>query len=231
MVFFRPKIAGANQGELLSLMIPFSSILSTWTFISCLSAYGVRYWGRLMGGVSPAHIWCSMTSLHLKSLVSSSWNACAYFNRMDSINCFSSCKRLSKFPRNSLRYKDSFLCLSGLTVGCDSTLYFGFIMSTKDPATPRTVALGTTNVTLLKLANVAYAKRLGAPVSEWMLIYVTLEVSCVPESTRDSARAGSIPSIAIWAGSTQTCEQRLCSSDSNLPTKICRNGALQQCSP
>jgi len=44
---------------------------------------------------------------------------------------------------------------------------FSLLKTPKFPsATPRTVALGTTNGPSLKLANITYAQRLGAPVSE-----------------------------------------------------------------
>ena len=110
VVFFGTRIAGADHGELLALIIPLSSIFSAWVSISYLSSYEVRYWGRLTGGVSPTNISCSMTSVHLKSLVSSSWNTRAHFSRMGSINCLSSCERWSSFPCNSLWYKAFFFC-------------------------------------------------------------------------------------------------------------------------
>jgi len=79
-VFFGARKAGTDHGELLALIIPLSNIFTTWSSISCLGAYWVRYWGRLTGAVFPNNVWCSMTSVQLMSLVSSSWNTCAYFS-------------------------------------------------------------------------------------------------------------------------------------------------------
>ena len=108
VVFFGNRIAGDKHVEFLSLIIHFSSTFSTWTFISCLSAYRVRYWGRQLDKVSPTCICCSMKSIHFKPVVLSSWNTCTYFSRIGSISCLSSCERWFSFPRKSLRYKASF---------------------------------------------------------------------------------------------------------------------------
>jgi len=73
-------MADADQGELLSLVALLSSMFSTCACISCLRAYGLLYWGRLMGRASPTGISRSMTLVPLKSFVSSSWKTWAYYS-------------------------------------------------------------------------------------------------------------------------------------------------------
>jgi len=84
--FLGMKMAGADQGELLGLMTPLSRMFSTCVYISCLRAYGVLFWGRLMGRASPIGVTCAMTFVPLKSFVSSSWKTWAYFSSIGSIS-------------------------------------------------------------------------------------------------------------------------------------------------
>ena len=83
------SIAGATHGEEDSLIIAFASMFSTYAFITTLSAKGILYCGRLMGFVSSSSTWCSITSVAVKSLVSSSSKSCAYFHNTGSSNCLS----------------------------------------------------------------------------------------------------------------------------------------------
>jgi len=110
-VFFGTSKPGADHEELLALIIPLSSILTTWASISCLGTYWVRYWGRLTGAKFPNNIWCSMTCVHLKSLVSSSWNTCAYFSGWVQLT-------VSLPVKNDLAF---------LATACDIKFHFSFL--------------------------------------------------------------------------------------------------------
>src|SRR5215469_14501631 len=95
-------------------------------------------------------------------------------------------------------------------------------------AIPRTVALGMVSTSFVKFATIMYAQLLGTPVSVPVGCGFTREGSRAFGLTRDSARAGRIPSIGICAGSTQTSGGKLRSFPaSNFPTTTCRHlGAI-----
>jgi len=59
------------------------------------------------------------------------------------------------------------------------------------------VFLGIVSASSLKLATIKSTQLLDARVTVWLPGDVTREGSCVPCLTRESARAESIPSIAI----------------------------------
>jgi hypothetical protein len=48
----------ADQREPLGFITHFSGIVSTYACMFCLRAYGIPYWGRLMGRVSPSGFSC-----------------------------------------------------------------------------------------------------------------------------------------------------------------------------
>jgi len=209
LIKFRRRVRADNE-ELLVLIIPLSNIFTTWSSNSCLGPYWVWYWGRLTGAVFPNNIWCSMTSVQLMSLVSSSWNTCEYFSGWVQLTVFHPVKNDIAFLATACNIKShfSFFVRFNWIVWFIFGVYFVYKNSEISSATPRTEVLGTTNGSVLKLANITYAQRLGAPVSEWLLWDITRDVSCPFDWTRDNALADSIPSIGIWADSTQTSEGR-----------------------
>ena len=118
--------------------------------------------------------------MDIKSLVSSSWNTCAYFCNTGFI-CFSSLGKWSSFPAKSFLYRASFFPFPWGLVGDSVSNYFSaFIwsISVSDTysATPSTVALGKVSFSWLKLANITYT--LLADVSVFALKAVTSAVSC-----------------------------------------------------
>ena len=220
-LFLGTKIAGADQGELLGLMTPLWSMFSTCVFISFVRAYGVLYWGRLMGRASPIGISCSITLVPLKSFVSSSWKTWAYFNSIGSITSLSSWFKWSNLPFSSLRYKASFFFfLWGLSGESEfgSFLIYSISGSDASSAIPRTGDLGTVSAWSLKLASMTYALVLRDLTAFWSARDVMRAVLLGLHSTRVSARAGRTPSMGMCAGWMHTRGGGSCScSRSNVP--------------
>ena len=132
----------------------------SWTClcISCLRAYGVLYWGLLIGCASPTSIWCLITFVPVKSFVSSSWKTWAYFCNTGSICCLSSTVKWSSFQLSNFWYKASFFfCLGGFVGDSELDSLPAFILSISasdtSSAKPKMVALGMVGVSLLKFAS------------------------------------------------------------------------------
>lgn len=115
---------------------------------------------------------------------------------MGLINCLSSLKADLTFLATTCDIKPYFFFVR-LTDVCGCDLHFGYILSTKDSkipsATPRNVALGTINVSLLELANTTYAQRIHALVSELIPLRSHPGRLVAKDSIRDNAGRGVFP--------------------------------------